>query len=229
MDINITEVKKEFSEKIPGIYEIRILISDNYSTALSAYVDYTNLDSVLQQIVTWKVKPGVNYNIYATVNPCKDYCKSREQYGKLCRTRITTQDDDIERITWLPIDIDPERPKGVSATDEEKRTAYLQAADLIQYLSMQGWDSPEEVDSGNGYHVKYRVDLPNDEEGRDIIDSALKKLHQLFPLVDTTAKNPSRVLKLPGTIAMKGRNTEDRPHRLSVIMGKATEVVNEQQ
>jgi hypothetical protein len=158
-----------------------------------------------------------------------EYCKSREQYGQLMRTKVTTQDDDIKRLTWLPFDIDPERPAGVSATDEEKHTAYIQAADLIQHLSLLGWEAPEEVDSGNGYHVKYRLDLPNDSEGREIIANAIDNLKKRFPLIDETAKNPSRILKLPGTIAMKGRNTEDRPHRLSVIMGKATEVKDEKQ
>ena len=36
--------------------------------------------------------------------------------------------------------------------------------------------------------------------------------------MDTTSGNPSRIWKLPGTIARKGDNTADRPHRLAHII-----------
>lgn len=232
MEIKRDEIKEEFLEKPSGLYEIRILTSGGrYNPTLSAYVDASNLEDVLNQIEAYKVPEGSFYNIFLGVNPCREYCRSREQYGRLISTRNTTQDEDIDRIKWLVVDIDSPHPTGVSATDDEKHIAFLYACKVVEYMSFNGWSAPETVDSGNGYHLKWRVDLNNDEGGRELISDKLEELRALFPytdingqtvyLIDTSVKNPSRILKTPGSLNMKGRSTEERPHRWARLMEKA--------
>jgi hypothetical protein len=37
-------------------------------------------------------------------------------------------------------------------------------------------------------------------------------------VVDATVTNPARLMKLPGTLAMKGSSTPDRPHRMAALL-----------
>lgn len=218
---NEAEIRREIASKCKGIYELRILMTDFYSTKLSAYFDSDYPDEIIRQMMSRSYPKNCNVNFYLTSNPVKEYCRSREQFDNLIKCKIMTQDDDIERLTWLPIDIDPEHPAGTCATDEEKKNAWEQAEDVCHYMKAMGFDEPEIVDSGNGFHLKYRIDLPNNEEGRGVVEQLLDKLHESYPLVDVTSKNPSRILKLPGTLTMKGRHTEDRPFRWARIVQDA--------
>jgi len=59
------------------------------------------------------------------------------------------------------IDCDPVRPSGISATDDERKTAADIARQIGRYLRREGWPEPFVADSGNGYHLLYSVDLPN--------------------------------------------------------------------
>ena len=59
MEIKRDEIKEEFLEKPSGLYEIRILTSGGrYNPTLSAYVDASNLEDVLNQIEAYKMIRG---------------------------------------------------------------------------------------------------------------------------------------------------------------------------
>ena len=225
LKFDIEEIKREISMKDSGTYEIRVLMSDKWNTKLSVYFDSSDPDEAVQQLVNWKYPYDCNINFFMTVNPVKECCKSREQFNKLKKVPIMTTDEDIEKICWLPIDIDSERPKGVCATREEKRVAWETAKEVRDYLKQNaGLDNPEIVDSGNGYHLKYRVSWSNDEEGRKNVETILEHLKTKYPAVDTTSKNPARILKIPGTITMKGRDDPEhgRPFRKARILQEAS-------
>lgn len=134
----------------------------------------------------------------------------------------TTSDNDIVRRRWLPLDFDPVRPSGVSSTDEEKKAALLRAREVWDYLKGQGWPEPIVGDSGNGTHLLYRVDLPNDRESLELVKGVLEALDFKFSdeavEVDTAICNAARIWKLYGTMARKGDYTEDRPHRRSRLL-----------
>ena len=66
---------------------------------------------------------------------------------------------------WLLVDADPVRDPHVSATETEKRTAHEIAQQIRADLAAQGWPAPILADSGNGYHLLYRVDLPGADGG----------------------------------------------------------------
>jgi len=136
----------------------------------------------------------------------------------------STKDQDILRRCWLPIDIDPIRPAGVMATDQEKEAARKAIAWINSLTSDHDWPDPVVVDSGNGYHDLFRIDLPNDDESKILIRSFFKALNRLLPddlrgvvEVDEKVHNAARVIKLPSTMVRK-KASEGRPWRRSRIL-----------
>ena len=126
---------------------------------------------------------------------------------------------------WLLVDLDPPRPAGTNSTDAEKQAARNEAERVRQYLSSRNWPEPMLCDSGNGWHLLYRIDLPNDGRATELVRGALVRLHQLFPMVDAGNFNASRLCKLYGSWARKGAHSEERPHRRSTIPQQGSGVV----
>jgi hypothetical protein len=163
------------------------------------------------------------YAIYVTLNEVNLTLLARaaNRARKVYREPLTC-DNDIMRPRCLPLDFDPVRPSGMSATDEEKKEARRRALEVREYLSGMGWPEPIVGDSGNGYHLLYRVDLPNDREGSELIKGVLEGLAFKFSdeavELDTGVHNAARIWKLYGTTARKGDDTKDRPHRLSKLL-----------
>jgi hypothetical protein len=135
----------------------------------------------------------------------------------------STQDGDILRRRWLPIDTDPVRPSGIASTDAEHRAALDRAAAIAAALAAEGWPSPIGADSGNGGHLLYRIDLPAGDGG--LVQRCLQALAARFDddavKVDQSVFNPARIWKLYGTTAGKGDAEAaaiGRPHRLARVL-----------
>src|ERR1700722_3159226 len=64
----------------------------------------------------------------------------------------TTADNNILQRRWLPVDLDPVRPAGISSSDEEHIVA-LQRARTIADDMVGEWERPIIADSGNGAHL----------------------------------------------------------------------------
>src|SRR5215208_1369288 len=163
------------------------------------------------------------YSVYVTLNEVDPALLARASN----RTRKiykepTTSDNDIVRRRWLPLDFDPVRPAGVSATDAEKKAARRRALEVREFLRGFGWPESVVGDSGNGYHLLYRVDLPNDRESLELVKGILEALALRFSdkavEVDVTTCNAARIWKLYGTTARKGDDARDRPHRHSGLL-----------
>ena len=165
--------------------------------------------------------------VYWTLNP------SRHKEGtRATRTR------DVLRRRWLLLDIDRKKTaadKHLSATDAEKEEARKLAGTVIGWLSDEGWPAPVLVDSGNGWHPLYRIDLPAGEASQELIRSLLHHLAVRFDTdgaeIDVAVHDAPRISKLPGTWARKGPNTADRPWRMArlVRVPDPLEVVPESQ
>ncbi len=80
-------------------------------------------------------------------------------------------------------------------------------------------------DSGNGWHLLYRIELPNDEHSKALIEKFLSRLKQLFPMVDAGNFNASRVCKIYGSWARKGAHSDERPWRRSARVEEGSGVV----
>ena len=132
----------------------------------------------------------------------------------------TAKDTDIVRRRWLLIDCDPKRKGTVSSTAEEKEAARAKMVAVDAFLDEQGWPAPIIGDSGNGFHLLFRIDLPGEDGG--LVHRVLQLLASLFDdeavSIDMKVANASRICKLYGTLAAKGPNTTARPHRLSGVI-----------
>src|SRR5262249_37827038 len=149
------------------------------------------------------------------------------------RDSSTKDSEIVKRVTFL-IDVDSaSRPKGISATEEEKRKTLAKALQVKAYFESLGWPKPLFADSGNGYHLRFYIDLPNDENSKKLLENCLKALAAIFTddenKIDTTVFNASRICKIYGTLAAKGDSTPDRPHRICRILedGDSTTVSTE--
>lgn len=168
-----------------------------------------------------------NRTFYQTLNCVNPGCYSRGQYETLIPyPKETTSDNDIIGYNWILVDADPIRPSGVSATDSEKENARTIAREVFCHLRKLGFCEPIIADSGNGYHLLYKIKA--ELSSKDTISDFLKVLDMWFSsdtvLVDTAVFNPARITKLYGTIARKGANTQDRPYRFSRILHVPAEV-----
>ena len=163
------------------------------------------------------------HNIFITLNPVNPALIARSANRLTSYAKQTTADGDIVGRGWLPIDIDPQRPAGVSASQAEKEAACALAEEVKTYLCQAcGWSQPVVADSGNGMHLLFPVDLPNDNPSRDLFRKILQALDFLFSTdkakIDLTTFNAARIMKLYGTMAVKGDHTTERPHRRSSIL-----------
>ncbi len=133
-----------------------------------------------------------------------------------------THNHEVENRVWLLIDIDPDRPADICATDEEKAAA-LRTASLVDFwMAEHGCPVGVCVDSGNGIQLLYRIEMPNDAIVRQLIAGLLRSLNQQFSesgcKIDTSVHNAARIARMPGTWNTKGANTADRPHRVCRIL-----------
>jgi hypothetical protein len=134
----------------------------------------------------------------------------------------SASDPGIAYRRWLLVDADPIRPADTSSTLEEKRAALRVLMAICKHLKGRGWPQPVIADSGNGWHLLFRIDLPNDDEARDLIKNVLRALAHKFDdaaaTIDTKVYNASRITKLYGSVTRKGTASADRPHRYSRIV-----------
>src|SRR5215218_648209 len=164
------------------------------------------------------------HDVYITLNKLPEEIAYR-RYNRIDRLKgrdASTSDKDVERRAYLFIDADCERVSGISSTDEEKQKSRQKVLEIRDYLKGQGWPDPIVCDSGNGYHLLYPIDLPNDQASLELIAGVLEALDFKFSdeavKVDTTTKNASRITKFYGTVAKKGDDLPQRPHRPSKIL-----------
>jgi hypothetical protein len=217
----------------PGeVVEVRILgqsgMSDLWSGfskgTLSGYYDeFEPFRRMVIQADKWS-----HHGIYFTLQVIDPRLLGRA-YNRLIAADTTTSDNDVIAYRYLPIDTDPVRPAGVSASDTELMQA-LKVRDEVADWIMSRFDFPPPIRamSGNGGHLLFRLpDLPNTTENQEFIKSILTQTAVTFDdekvKIDTVVANPSRIWKLYGTTARKGdelpanKYREARPHRMSYI------------
>ena len=219
--VNVNEVRRALQLLAsPGqVVEIRALkaTQDQNGRYLKTHGGYfDNSKDLIQAICTLRHAMG----IYITLHPCEpDILHRCKNKLKEQEKDFSTADKNINRLKWLAIDCDPDRVSGISSTDEEHEKALAMCRKIRETLRALGWTEPIFADSGNGGHLLYPIDLPISDKG--LIERVLKGLAQFDEEdvhVDQTMFNPSRIIKLYGTLACKGDNTDERPHRLSRIL-----------
>ena len=218
--MDIEKVKQSINVLKPNneLYEIRILQgSGKRKTTISGYFKGTkNLEKAFKTINLTKA------SVFLTLNAIDSDCYAREQHEKFLQIDNTTSDGDITAYEWLLVDLDPKRKSGISSTDAELNQAERLAESIRSYLNGCGFPEPVRAMSGNGVHLLYSIHLPKNAESEKLVKNCLSALSTIFSNdkvdIDTAVFNPSRVSKLYGTVATKGADTEERPHRLSQIL-----------
>ena len=199
------------------LFEVRIIGERGKNNIASGY--FRDADTLIAAFDKMDLR---RKNVYIVLNTITDACYSRKQRDHFEATNVTTDDKDIEKYDWLFIDLDPERAKEVSSTDEELKESIALAGRVKKYLEGIGFERPVEALSGNGAHLLYYIGLANTEENANLIKACLMALDMMFSTervkIDTVNFNPSRICKLYGTAAQKGANSPERPHRISEII-----------
>jgi hypothetical protein len=199
-----------------GVVELRILDAGRSGTVSGYFKDTT---AFVKACAAWSGKaPGV----YLTLNPCNPALLARSQNHMKERAKATTIDTDIVKRRWLPIDFDPVRPTGISSTEDEHHAALARAQACQSWLTTLGWPEPVYADSGNGAHLLYRINLPNDDASRVLLQRGLQALALHFSddevALDEKVFNAARIWKVYGTLCCKGDHTPERPHGLARIL-----------
>lgn len=191
------------------------------------YGEWSDLDEFASVAISLSQPPEVPYSangVYLVINPALEQAFLNFANGRGDGKAIA--DRHIERRTDLYIDVDPTRfhPDGgkVSANAAEREWAEATMERVVMIGAFHGFSQPLVVDSGNGFQVHFKIDLPNDGESKALVKTVLKTFAELFDCedghIDTTVNNAARLARLPGTYNRKGSHSDERPHRLAWIV-----------
>lgn len=228
-----------------GVLEVRALLKkpgensriwEGWGETISGYFDdYDAFAGCVANLERSKLVKGV----YVTMNPVLPALMGRAQNRLIAagKRSPTTSDDDIVSRKTLLIDADPFRPAEIASTQAEMEAAIAKRDEVAAWLYSLGFPAMHMANSGNGAHLLGRIDLPNNNEAKQLVNDFLECLDWKFGTVpddtekekntakrqfaqgiinvgiDTTVYNASRITKLYGTAVRKGDNTADRPHR----------------
>ncbi len=151
------------------------------------------------------------------------YCLNPTPVG-FSRGAGVPKDEEILRRRWLLVDVDTVRPAKTKqgATDHEKSNSWPVAVAVHGYLAEHDWPEPVMIDSGNGWHLLYQCDLPNNDYAKRLVKTWINHLADRFDCeaadIDRVVYPAKQIAKLPGTWALKGSNLSDRPWRLAKLV-----------
>ncbi len=221
--IDPQEIRRTISILKPDnkLFEIRI---EGGRNTRSGY--FTDADTLIKELEQQDLTDGSN--VYISLQQLDKSCYGRKQRDTFMAAKTTTSDKDITGYDWLFVDIDPERPKDTSSTDEQLEHAKKTANKVYGYLAKSGFEKPIVAMSGNGIHLLYKIGMKVDDEHKNVLKSCLEVLNMYFSdghvKIDVVNFNPSRICKLYGTMAQKGANAPEQPHRMSRIIRVPEEI-----
>ncbi|MBS0202310.1 MAG: hypothetical protein JSS49_05365 [Planctomycetes bacterium] len=202
------------------VFEIRGLGQHKYSGFFDyahikdAAVAALNLSDQKNRSGQWEC-----HGVYWTLNPLDPSVLSRRanRIAYVGKDFATARDADVIRRRWILVDCDPVRTAGVSSAEDELVAAFDMICDVREHLRTWFTVDPVWCESGNGFHLLYRVDMPNDDAATKTVKDLLRYLADRFDTarakIDTSVFNAGRICKLYGTVSRKGDSTVDRPHR----------------
>lgn len=222
-------------QRLGGLTELRALRSepDGSRSVWSGCFGPAHLDTLVSRLLPLSAggRDGFldepwprsgEFALYFSLNPVAIQ-QTKVPFGRLARAHTTPGDSDICAFTLFVVDVDPVRPANTSATLAEKTAAFRVAQAIQHWFEHRSLHSIL-ADSGNGFHLLVPLTQHSGSQPAETALSAralLRLLDQLFSTpearVDLSTFNPSRILKLYGTLAIKGTPTLERPHRLSSI------------
>ena len=188
----------------------------------SGYFDHDHLEEAAKEAARLSLKAKAK-GVYFVLNPvAPDLLARRANRVGRAGEGDSTGEKHITGRRWLLVDADPARDAKISSSDAEKVQALAVVRSLRGFLAGRAWPASILADSGNGYHLLYRIDLPADDGG--LVKRVLTVLSQRFTsdavTIDVTVHNSSRLTKLYGTVVRKGDDVPSltRIHRGSQLL-----------
>ena len=194
---------------------------------------WCNNEESIQDIINQLNSDEFNYtDAFMTINKPREEAYANKKLNKLYFTKNRPlkcfKDDDIERINFLFVDVDPvskERPvsKEVNARCVDVRKRIKE--DLVEH----GFTDPIEVNSGNGAALFFPLKgYLNTPKTRVLINSTLKYLEEKYSNdiahVDTKVGNASRYCRVPGTMNYKNVGENDENFRYCKVITSPPEI-----
>jgi len=205
------------------VFEVRALNvpgSGSFAFTASGYFNNPQKAATAADLYSERGASGV----YVTLNPCQPDLLARASNRMRERTKHTTADAEVLLRRWMFVDIDPVRPSGIAATDEEVAAARELAVEIEDLLRARGWPVPLLAESGNGYYLLWKLPgVPNTPQVTATLKAAYAALESKLSTVDpskphahldTGVFNAARIIRVGGTHNRKGDPTDDRPHRV---------------
>lgn len=201
------------------IVELRALVTRGRKRTHAGYFDAEHREQLVSDAVRLNRNGAA---VYTTLNRIDPQLLGRYANRMQEGADATTTDANILRREWLLVDVDPRRPKDTSATDAQREAAQYRMREVAEFLHAEDWPEAIEADSGNGFHLLYRIALPNDAHSTELLKRILLVLGSRFDdaqvSIDPTVFNASRIVKLHGTTACKGDHLPATPHRVSRLL-----------
>jgi len=195
-----------------GLTELRII-----PPGKKPWIGYFDAEEAfVEACVTWNGQA----NVYAGRNPRPRVFAGRfpQAHNRLARGVRGAGSADIEVITAFSLDIDPVRERNLSSTEAEHQLA-LAAANRVA----SDYPNSIVIDSGNGSQVLFPIaPLFVNGDSRRVEARAKAWEADVRAIVEEDARlkldsihDLARIIKVPGTLAIKGNSTPERPHRLA--------------
>ena len=103
----------------PGdVVEVRVPKAGKHRTISGYFVDFEELAQEIERL-----EHGRFAGVYWAANPVNPALLARAHNKLKTFAENTTNDGDILLRRWLPIDLDPKRPAGISSSDAEHAAA----------------------------------------------------------------------------------------------------------
>ncbi|MBI3184645.1 MAG: hypothetical protein HYZ28_21115 [Myxococcales bacterium] len=133
---------------------------------------------------------------------------------------------DVEVVTATVIDLDPVRPKDTASTEAELAAAITAGDAAAAWCEGQGLLRPRRMMSGNGAQLWFAVPpTALTEENREAVQANLRAFEaEVRSRVESEAikvdsiHDLARIIKVIGTVSLKGEPSAERPHRTSVAL-----------
>ncbi len=189
--------------------EIRIIDPKKFKKPESTFVHSED------EFVKECKKCNGKYNIYAGIN-------ERSAFG--------TSKSEVISVKTIVIDIDAIKPKDKkdeAATEEELKLAEKDCDKILNEIKKTTCPLPVKLFSGNGFQIWIalpKIEITNEnrnkiEEKLQSFQEIVKEKFQEFGSIDKIGDLP-RIIKVWGTLNIKGNNTEERPYRIAKIVGE---------
>ena len=166
-------------------------------------------------------------HIYSSLNPVQIKSdKFQHRLNELVRHEKgkngkPATDECVDHYSWLLLDFDPKRSQNLSSLDVELWEARRLATTVLEnefiphgIIGLGGY-------SGNGIHALIPITGETSEQNVRMLSDILSHLAEKYENdkgdLDTTVYNPSRLVRLYGTVNCKGKDEKDRPHRRSIL------------